>query len=84
MPNGYMIFIAVSKESSMFGHGKRLGKDYFEIMEGIKMFFYDSDSIKQEFEKYGLIEFSEMSDPHKNTTNKPSFTFIMVTCQKKL
>ncbi|MED3789322.1 class I SAM-dependent methyltransferase [Peribacillus frigoritolerans] len=83
-PNGYMIFTTISKEAPMFGKGKQLGKDYFEIMEGIKMFFYDSDSIKQEFGNYGLIEFSEIIEPHKNMENKPPFKFIMVKCQKEL
>ncbi|MCT4476139.1 class I SAM-dependent methyltransferase [Peribacillus frigoritolerans] len=81
-PNGYMIFTTISKEAPMFGKGKQLGKDYFEIMEGIKMFFYDSDSIKQEFGNYGLIEFSEIVEQHKNMENKPPFKFIMVKCQK--
>jgi SAM-dependent methyltransferase len=83
-PNGYMIFTTISKEAPMFGKGKQLGKDYFEIMEGMKMFFYDSDSIKQEFGNYGLIEFSEIVEPHKNMENKPPFKFIMVKCQKGL
>ncbi|CAH0287471.1 Ubiquinone biosynthesis O-methyltransferase [Peribacillus frigoritolerans] len=81
-PNGYMIFTTISKEAPMFGKGKQLGKDYFEIMEGIKMFFYDSDSIKQEFGNYGLMEFSEIVEPHKNMQNKPPFKFIIVKCQK--
>lgn len=83
-PNGYMIFTTISKEAPMFGKGKQLGKDYFEIMEGMKMFFYDSDSIKQEFGNYGLVEFSEVVEPHKNAENKPPFKFIMVKCQKGL
>ncbi|MBS4218359.1 class I SAM-dependent methyltransferase [Bacillus sp. FJAT-49711] len=82
-PNGYMIFTTISKEAPMFGKGKQLGKDYFEIMEGLKMFFYDFDSIKQEFENYRLIEVSEISEPNKNMENKPSFPFIMVKCQKE-
>ena len=82
-PNGYMIFTTISKEAPMFGKGKQLGKDYFEVMEGIKMFFYDSDSIQQEFGKYGLIEMSEILEPHKDAANKPPFKFIMVKCQKK-
>ncbi|MFJ7309536.1 class I SAM-dependent methyltransferase [Peribacillus frigoritolerans] len=81
-PNGYMIFTTISKEAPMFGKGKQLGKDYFEIMEGMKMFFYDPDSIKQEFGKYGLIEFSEIVEPHKNMESKPPFKFITVKCQK--
>ena len=82
-PNGYMIFTAISKEAPMFGMGKQLGEDYFEIMEGMKMFFYDSDSIKQEFGKYGLIDYSGIIEPHKNRETKPPFKFLMVKCQKE-
>lgn len=82
-PGGYMVFTTISKEAPMFGKGKQLGEDYFEILEGVKMFFYDSTSINQEFGKYGLIEFSEIVEPHKNIENKPPFKFIMVTCQKE-
>ena len=82
-PNGYMIFTTISKEAPMFGKGKQLDKDYFEIMEGVKMFFYDSNSVKQEFGDYGLIEISEIVEPHKNMDNKPPFKFIMLKCQKK-
>ena len=83
-PKGYMIFTTISKETPMFGKGKQLGKDYFEIMAGLKMFFYDSDSIKQEFGEYGLMEFVEIVEPHKNMEDKPPFKFIMVKCQKEL
>ena len=79
-----MIFITISKEAPMFGKGKQLGTDYFEIMEGVKMFFYDPDSIKHEFEEYGLVEISEIVEPHKDMENKPPFKFIMVKCQKEL
>ena len=78
-----IIFNAILKEAPMFGKGKQLGKDYFEIMEGLTMFFYDSDSVKQEFGKYGLIELSEIVEPHKNMENKPPFKFIMVKCQRE-
>ncbi|MCM3569265.1 bifunctional 2-polyprenyl-6-hydroxyphenol methylase/3-demethylubiquinol 3-O-methyltransferase UbiG [Neobacillus mesonae] len=83
-PKGYMIFITISKEAPMYGKGKQLGKDFFETKDGVKMFFYDSDSIKQEFGKYGLMEISEVIEPHKDNTNKPPFKFIMVKCQKTL
>jgi len=82
--NGYMIFTTISKEAPMFGKGKQLGKDYFEVMEGVKMFFYDSDSIQQEFGEYGLRRTSEIVEPHKDAENKPPFKFLMVTCQKNL
>ena len=82
-PNGCMIFTTVSKKAPMFSKGKQLDKDYFEIMEGVKMFFYDSDSIKQDFGDYGLVEFSEIDEPNKDMKNKPSINFIMVKCKKK-
>jgi SAM-dependent methyltransferase len=82
-PGGYMIFTTVSKKAPMYGKGKQLDQDYFEIMEGVKMFFYDANSIKQDFEKYGLVECSEIDEPNKNMKNKPSINFLMVTCKKE-
>ncbi len=80
-PNGYMIFITISKKAPMFKKGKQIGKDRFEIMEGVKMFFYDEDSIKEEFKEYGLEEFSEIDElnPHMN-----KLEFIMIKCKKQL
>lgn len=83
-PGGYMIFTTISKEAPMYGKGNKLSKDYFEIMEGMKMFFYDSDSIKEEFSKYGLMEVLEIVEPHKNAQNKPPLKFIVVKCQKEV
>ncbi|WP_462411599.1 class I SAM-dependent methyltransferase [Neobacillus sp. Marseille-QA0830] len=83
-PNGYMIFTAISKEAPMYGKGKQLGKDYFETKDGVKMFFYDNDSIVQEFGNYGLIEVSEIVEPHKNMETKPPFKFLMAKCQKEV
>jgi SAM-dependent methyltransferase len=82
-PNGYMIFTAVSKKASMYGRGKQLSKDRFETIKGVKIFFYDTDSVKQEFGKFGLIEFMEIDEPHKNGKNKPPEKFLMVKCKKE-
>ncbi|WP_071394333.1 class I SAM-dependent methyltransferase [Bacillus tuaregi] len=82
-PNGYMVFTTISKDAPMYGKGIQLDKDYFQIREGVKMFFYDSDSIRQEFGDYGLLEISEIVEPHKNKENKPPFTFLMIKCQKQ-
>lgn len=83
-PNGYMIFTTISKEAPMYGKGKQLGKDYFEIIDGMKIFFYDADSIKQEFGEVGLFDISEILEPHKNMENKPPFKFLMIKCQKPI
>lgn len=81
-PNGYMVFTTISKEAPMYGKGKKLGEDYYELMEGLRMFFYDTDSITQEFKNYGLIEQTTLIEPNKNHTDKPPFTFTMIRCQK--
>ncbi|WP_042458991.1 class I SAM-dependent methyltransferase [Neobacillus dielmonensis] len=83
-PNGYMTFTTISKEAPMFGKGRQLGKDYYETPAGVKMFFYDTDSINQEFGDYGLTEITEIVEPHKDHDDKPPFTFLMVTCHKGL
>jgi 2-polyprenyl-3-methyl-5-hydroxy-6-metoxy-1,4-benzoquinol methylase len=81
-PNGNMIFTTISKDAPMYGNGKQLGKDYFEVFEGVKMFFYDTESVSQEFGNYGLLEVSEIVEPHKNTEDKPPFPFLIIKCQK--
>ncbi|PEC22000.1 class I SAM-dependent methyltransferase [Bacillus cereus] len=83
-PGGYMVFTTVSKKAPMYGKGEKLDQDYFEIMEGVKMFFYDFDSIKQDFNKYGLVQVSEIDEPNKNMENKPSINFLMITCKKEV
>jgi SAM-dependent methyltransferase len=82
-PNGYMIFTTVSKKAPMYGKGKQLDTDYYEIMDGVKMFFYEIDTIKQDFGNYGLIELSEMDEPNKEMKNKPPINFLMVKCKKE-
>lgn len=81
-PNGYMIFTVVSKKVPMYGTGKQLSKDRFEIMKGLKVFFYDADSVKREFEKYGLVEFSEIDEPIKHMENEPPLKCILVKCKR--
>lgn len=82
-PNGYMIFTTVSKKAPMFGKGNQLSKDRFEIMKGVRLFFYDSDSVKREFGKYGLVEFSEIDEPN-NMANKPPVKFTIIKCKKTI
>lgn len=82
-PGGYMVFTTVSKKAPMYGKGVQLDTDYFEIMDRVKMFFYDADSIQQDFANYGLVEISEIDEPGKNMKNKPSINFLFVKCKKE-
>jgi len=81
-PGGYMIFVMISKQAPMFAKGKAVSKDRFEIMKGVKMFFYDQDSVEQEFKKYGLTELTTIQEPSKNKENKVHLPFLTATCQK--
>ncbi|NWA24979.1 class I SAM-dependent methyltransferase [Pseudomonas gingeri] len=78
-PGGQMIFTVISKQAPMYGQGTRLGNDWYERMPGLKMFFYDADSVQREFGAYGLVEFSELDEP---TPGGGSFPFINVVCKK--
>lgn len=82
--NGYMVFVTISKETSAYGKGKRISKDRFKTEHGVKLFFYDSDSIGKEFGKYGLIEAKEINEPVTNTGNKPTLRFWQITCRKEI
>ena len=68
------------KNDLMYGKGKQLSKDRFLMASGAKLFFYDSESIRQEFEEYGLTDFSEMDEPVKFSENKPPLKFTVVKC----
>ena len=81
-PNGYMVFVAISKNDARYGEGKKISKDRFETKHGIELFFYDSDSIQEEFGKYGIIESKEMGEPARSMGNKPSQKFWLITCRK--
>jgi 2-polyprenyl-3-methyl-5-hydroxy-6-metoxy-1,4-benzoquinol methylase len=72
--NGYMIFTMISKEAHTYGQGKFLSEDRYEIFDGVKMFFYDRESIKSEFNQYGLFEITEINE------NQP---FFLIKCKKE-
>ncbi|MBX0333143.1 class I SAM-dependent methyltransferase [Pontibacter sp. HSC-14F20] len=82
-PNGYMVFVAISKNDAMYGDGKEVSKDRFETKHGVKLFFYDSDAVENEFGKYGIIESKEIAEPAKNMGNRRSQKFWLITCRKQ-
>lgn len=82
-PGGYMIFTTISKKAPMYGKGTELSKDYYQSKEGVKLFFYDDDSIKEDFNKYGLEQCFEMDEPNKEWPDKPPINFLIIKCKKK-
>lgn len=82
-PNGYMVFVAISKKTATYGEGLELSKDRFETKHGVKLFYYDRGSVDKEFGNYGLFEAKEISEPAKNMENKPSQKFWQIICKKE-
>jgi SAM-dependent methyltransferase len=71
--NGYMVFTAISKEAPTYGKGKLISKDRYEIFDGVKMFFYDRESINAAFNNFGLFEITEINESHP---------FFLIKCKK--
>lgn len=71
--NGYMVFTAISKEAPTYGKGNFISKDRYEIFDGVKMFFYDKESINTEFNNFGLFEIIEVNE---------NFPFFLIKCRK--
>jgi len=81
-PNGFMVLVAISKDFHSYGMGKKISKDRFETLHGVKLFFYDSDSIVKEFGNFGLMEAKEIVEPGKNVEGKSQMKFWQITCRK--
>lgn len=71
--NSSMVFTAISKEAPTYGQGKFISEDRYEIFDGVKMFFYDRESIKAEFGEAGLFEIAEVIE---------NFPFFLIKCKK--
>ena len=70
---GCMVFTVISKEANTYGKGKFISKDCYEIFDGVKMYFYDRDSVSAEFGKAGLFEITDVSE---------NFPFFLIKCRK--
>ena len=71
--NGLMIFTTVTKEAQIYGQGTYIDKDRFEVHGGLKMFFYDRQTIQEEFGKAGLFEVIDVTDV---------YPFYLIKCKK--
>lgn len=72
--NGYMVFTATTKKSQTYGQGTQISKDRFKMFGGVTIFFYDKETIEEEFEKYGLFEMTEVVE---------NYPFHLIKCKKK-
>ena len=82
-PGGLMIFVVTSKQNSLYGSGKYLSKDRFEIAKGLRVFFYDPESVSKEFSDFGLIECTDIEEPVKFMEGEEPLKLLMVICKKR-
>ncbi len=71
--NGFMIFTAITKEAQTYGQGTQIGKDRFEMFGGVKIFFYDRETVDEEFTAAGLFEVTEVAE---------NFPFYLIKCRR--
>lgn len=83
-PDGYMVFVSISKMDFRYGQGKEIGNDTFETFPGLTLFFYDADSIKTDFGNYGLIDAEVINEPKMDLEDKPAQRFWYIICKKEL
>jgi SAM-dependent methyltransferase len=80
--NGIMIFVVASKQNGLYGTGKYISHDRFEISKGLKVFFYDSESITSEFGSFGIVDEKDMEEPVKFMEGQEPVMLKYVICKK--
>lgn len=71
--NGHMVFTVISKEAPTYGKGTLISIDRYEMFGGVKMFFYDRESVHAEFGQAGLYEITEINE---------NYPFFFIKCRK--
>lgn len=79
---GYMVFIALSDNDLRYGQGSEIDKNTFVSKHGVTLFFYDEDTVKNEFGEFGLSEVEEINEPVNFTQGKPVQKFQKIVCVK--
>lgn len=72
--NGFMVFTTITKGAQTYGQGTLISKDRFEMFGGAKIFFYDKETIEEDFGNAGLFEVTEVTE---------NYPFHLIKCRKK-
>lgn len=71
--DGVMVFTAITKDAQTYGQGIEISKDRFEMFGGVSIYFYDKESIQEEFGDAGLFELTEVAE---------NYPFYLIKCRK--
>ena len=77
-----MIFTTIAETAPMFGRGIKISERLYETMPGVRLFFYDAQSITQEFGRKGLERFYPISEPAKHMPDSSNLDFLWIQCLK--
>ena len=81
-PEGYMVFVTISKHHYKYEIGEEVEIDTHAMPYGVTLYFYDNESIKRDFGKYGLIDAALIDEPKTGDVNELKRGFWCVTCKK--
>jgi SAM-dependent methyltransferase len=80
--NGLMIFVFAPKQNQMYGTGKLLSKDRYQVSKGLKVFYYNDDSITKEFSSYGLVDDRFIEEPVRFMEGQDPIKLRLIICRK--
>ncbi len=60
--NGVLICTAINRKAQNFGKGEKVGENRFEFHKGAKIFFYDRETVRREFERFGTLKIDEVDE----------------------
>lgn len=75
---GQMIFSVVAKNAPMYRRGTRLDDDWYELVPGVRLYFYDAVTIAREFRDHGLVDVWDTEEP----AHGGPLPFINVACKR--
>lgn len=78
IPNGLMVFVALSTNDRRFSEGNEVSKNTFHSPHGLDLYFYEEAAVKEEFGDYNIIELKEINEPEEN----PNERHWMIVCKK--
>lgn len=74
-PGGTMTIVTIADTAPMFGTGVKIAERLYETMPGVRLFFYNEDSIRREFGTHGLANFYPISE-------SSGLDFLWIECRK--
>ena len=79
---GTMIFTSIAETAPMFGTGKKIADRLYETRPGVRLFFYDYQSIREEFGSVGLTNLKTIIEPAHSDSGAPELDFLWIECIK--